>query len=155
MPGNRSQVRSSGRALSPITGPWSGAYHSRGDAVPGKINFSATEGNYFGSKKELSAGSSSLVRERSREDFSNIIRGIGVIETIQIKEGMEDKPNAASNPEDVILPVDDVKRKSIRSKEKVHTEYPIGASAAATRSVKKFFTSHFIVVRNEGYSNIR
>ena len=138
MPGNRTQVRFPNRVLTPITGPSGGSYHSN-EAIPVMIKLSATEGNYFGSNKATSAGSSSnAVQERSCKGFSTIMR---VAETIQVKEEVVEKSSAASGKWEAIL--DQGERKSVRIKEEVLIESSIEVSVAATRSVKCYFTPQF------------
>lgn len=140
MSGNKPHIRSASRALTPIVGPWSGSYHSRGVEITRKIKFSTTEDNYYGSKKEMSAGSSSyVVQEQSLKNSSDIVSSLDVAETMHIKGEMEVKYSAASSSRDVVLLVEEEEAKSICPKEEVLTKYSIGASAAVTRSANLFF----------------
>lgn len=144
MLGNNPHMRSASRALTltPIAGPYSGSYHSKGDEIVRKIKFSTTEGNYFGSKKEMIAGSSSsLVQEQSFKNFSDNVSSLDLAETMHIKGEMEVKYSVASSSRDVVLLVGEEKTKNICSKEEVLTKHSIGASAAVTRSAKLYFTS--------------
>lgn len=138
--GSRSQVRVSSRALTPITGPRSGSHHPKGEAVSGRAIFSATEGNYFGSKKEMSQGASYILQaSSSREDFAAVAGGIDLADMTQGEE-MEEHSTAAaasSTGEVVALALSrEGKMKKIRLKEEVLAVFPIGSSAAATRSVR-------------------
>ena len=119
--GSRSQVRASSRALTPITGPRSGPHQPKGEAVSGRAILSATEGNYFGSKKKMGQGASYVLQpSSSSEDYSAVAGGIALSEMVHgaltlSREG---------------------KLKRIRLREEVLAVFPIGSSAAATRSVR-------------------
>lgn len=133
-------MRLSSRILTPITGPSSGSHHPRGEAVSGRAILSATEGNYFGSKKEMSQGGSYLIQaSSSREGFSAVAGGIDLVDMIHGEE-MEEHSNtaaASSTGEVITLSLSrEGKIKRIRLKEEVLAVFPIGASAAATRSVR-------------------
>lgn len=144
MSGSNPHMRSASRAptLTPIAGPYSGSYHSKGDEIVRKIKFSTTAGNYFGSKKETIAGSStSVVQEQSFKNFSDDVSSLDLAETMHIKGAIEVKYSAASSSRDVVLLVEEEKTKRICLKEEVLTKCSIGASAAVTRSAKLCFTS--------------
>ena len=140
MSGNKPHIRSASRALTPIVGHWSGSYHSGGDETTRKIKFSTSEDNYYGSKKETSAGSSSyLVQEQSSQNILDIVSSLDVAKTMHVKGETEVRYSAASSTRDVVLLVEEEKAKSIFPKEEVLTKYSIGASAAVTRSANLFF----------------
>jgi hypothetical protein len=138
--GSRSQVRASSRALTPITGPRSGSHHPKGEAVSGRVNLSATEGNYFVSKKEMSQGASYVLQaSSSSEDLSAVAGNIDLAEMVH-REEMGERSNAAaasSTGEAISLSLSrEGKIKRIRLREEVLAVFPIGSSAAATRSVR-------------------
>ena len=138
--GSRSQVRASSRALTPITGPRSGPHQPKGEAVSGRAILSATEGNYFGSKKKMGQGASYVLQpSSSSEDYSAVAGGIDVAVMVHGEE-MGERSNAAaasSTGEAISLSLSrEGKTKRIRLRDEVLAVFPIGSSAAATRSVR-------------------
>jgi hypothetical protein len=105
--------------------------------VSGRVILSTTEGNYFGSKKESSQGAPYVLHDRSREDSPAVAGSIELAEMINGEDMEEHSSAAAANSTGEVISLSrEGKMKRIRLKGEELAVYSIGASAAATRSVK-------------------